>query len=139
MKEGEGWGVLLGQTLKTAHAIVNSAQDVVLIEQRPDDDGAQVDGLDVEREKGSLETQDVPAGQLVTAGHGVQLLPGQDPIPRLALVLCRDGPLPGLHLDPHEPPREPLRVSVFWGRLLLIRWGEDACISARRRADVEVE
>ena len=52
---------------------------------RTDNDGLVVNWVDVEREEGALDPQHVPTGKLVAAGHRVETLPADYPVPRLHL------------------------------------------------------
>ena len=87
-----------------------------------------------------MQAQNVPARQLVAAGHGEESLPLQDAVPRLhgGPGLDGDGALAGLDLRPQLPARPPVRVLVRRLALALVR-GEDASVPAGRRGDVQVE
>ena len=68
---------------------VESASDVVWVELGPDRDAGEVDRLQPMREQGALETNHVPAEDLVTTRHGQQSFSGQNSVPGLDPLLLR--------------------------------------------------
>ena len=90
-----------GERGDRAHARVKRPSYVVLVEEISDDDGFEVNWLDVEREERSLKTKDVPLGYLVATGHREETFPSRkDAVPSLDLVVGRYSPLSTFYLNP---------------------------------------
>ena len=121
---GAEWELAAGQPA------VQGPGHVIRVELGANSDAGEVDRPQPMREQRALETDDIPAEDLVAAGHGEEPLPGQHPVPGLHPVLGvgeRHCPHPGLDLAPQlasvalaQPPRVPRQqVSVL--RLLLVQ------------------
>ena len=85
MKEREVGEVGIGEVSYSANPGVDSSSEVLLVVHSADDDGLEVDGIHVEREKGALDTKDVPPRHLIAARHGVETLATDDAVPGLKL------------------------------------------------------
>ena len=76
---------------KLRDPLVEGAAHVARVELGADRDGLEVDRLDQVGEEGALDAEDVPAEDLVRAGHGEEPVPGHDPVPGLDQDLGVDG------------------------------------------------
>ena len=85
MKEGEVGKVGIWEVGDSANPGVDGSSEVLLMVHGTDDDGFKVDGIDVEREERTLDTEDVPSRHFVAARHGVETLATNDAVPGLEL------------------------------------------------------